>query len=663
MNDQQPPFALDPFVFPAETKGRFRMLVAAALAFAWSLSAWIVDVPNLYTQVSRVEPEVQKALDKLRRGTSITREDIVLVSESAVAKRVVRVTLFQAARIALSFVVLAVFGLGTWALYSLHPALQRRRHKTHPLTAPDAGTEIRRLADLAGLSSDLGLERKTAGLVDGVAFGRRGREVIALAGNRQILERPWNDFTRAVALHEMGHVVNDDIRSREISRAVWVVLPALAAIAVAGVAFASLVYGEVRFPIFQPTALAVDVAVEDDTFFLNTIVKTAATFFVVWWIWAGLIRAREHYADHRVSSWGFKRPLLLLLQLPEFSQSWWHRLRLGKRVYEYCRHRPWWGSWTSLWQRHGWRRHPSKAARVNALREPTVLFRTGPDLAFLTGLLLALLGAQLTPLSTDLTLLAALLGTPLFLLFGPLALLVFLAIALGVTLAVTWLITGALGVQVQRQAVADLVTRPHHEWGYLRLSTTALLFALGLETGLLISPFGPFSTTRSPWWVLAWLLGFTLLIWMWLLFLRATTRLLLGGQTGASLPKWTERWLTGSSMFLLTVLLWPALAFRLTIEVGGDSARLWTLTPVYSTPTEAFAYIFAGTSLILLFCGFVFYVVVGSLSILGAALRLFNQRARCPQCLTETPSKLIVGRRCADCGAALTPWLFKRAEM
>ncbi len=657
MNDQRPPFELDPFVLPAETKGRFRMLVAAALVFAWSLSAWFVHVPNLYTQVSRVEPEVQEALDKLRNGAPITREDVEVVGESASAKRFMRVILSQAARIVLSFVFLAAFGLGTWALYSLHPVLLRRRHKTHPLTAPNAVEEIRRLAALAGLSSDLRLERKTGGLIDGVAFGRRGREVLAVAGSPQILERPWNDFTRAVALHEMGHVVNDDVRGRELTRAMWVVLPSLVVLAVVVLGVVSLAHGEVRFPVFQPTAPASE-GTDDSASLVTAGLKTAVTFLVIWWIWAGLIRAREHYADYRVATWGFKAPLLLLLGLREAHQRWWQRLRLWKLWSGRYQDSPWWRQGRSLWESYGWRRHPSKAARIRALREPAALFRVSPDLAFLTGLLLAFLGAQLTPLSTDLTFLATLFATPLYFLVGPLALLVFVGIALGVMLAVTWLVTGALGVQVQREAVADLATRPHHEWDYLGLGKTALFLAVGLEVGLFVSPFGFFTTARSPLWVAGWLVALAGLVGIWLLYLRAATRLLLGSQTGPSLPKWSRRWLTGSATVLLTALLWPALAFRLTIEVGGKDSLLSVLTPVNSNPSEIFAYIFAMTSLVLFFCGLVLYILLLSLCVLGAAIRLYRQRAFCTKCGEATAAKLVVGRRCAGCGAALAEWLF-----
>ncbi len=662
--ENRSPFALDPFVFPAETKGRFRMLIAAALAFAWSLSAWFVHVPNIYTYASQVEPEVQAAFDKLRQSgnpSAVTRQDVQVFAEAESTKKIVRVLLFQAVRLVLSFAFLAAFGFGTWALYRLHPVLLRRRHRTVPLTSPAATEEVRKLTGRAGLASEPYLECKP-GLLDGLAFGRSGREVLAIAGTPRLLGRAWNDLTRAVALHEIGHVVNDDVRSRELSRAMWIVLPVLGALATAGVALASLAHGELRFPVLQPAAFAGNPAVRGTAVLVSTVVKTAVSFFVVWWIWAGLIRAREHYADHRVNSWGFRKPLLLLLQLPESSQPWWRHRRLGKLFYKSCRDRPWWGSWTSHWESYGWGRHPSKTARIHALREPIVLFRAGPDLAFLTGLLLALLGAQMTPLSTDLTSLAGLLAAPLFFLFGPLAMLVFVGIALGVMLAVTWLVTGALGVQVRREAVADLATRPHHEWGYLRLGKTAFFFALGLETGLLISPFGPFSTTRSPWWVLAWLLGFALLVWMWLLYLRATTRLFLGPQTGPSVPKWIGRWLTGTSMLLLTVLFWPALGFRMTIEIASRDTLLAAMTPVSSTPSEFFAYMFLMTSLVLFSFGLMLYITIMTLCVLGAAIRMFRQREHCPSCGEPIPFKLVIGRRCASCGEALAAWLLEHCE-
>ena len=46
---RQAAFSLDPFALPDETQGRYRMFIAAAVIFAWSLGSWVVAVPNLYT--------------------------------------------------------------------------------------------------------------------------------------------------------------------------------------------------------------------------------------------------------------------------------------------------------------------------------------------------------------------------------------------------------------------------------------------------------------------------------------------------------------------------------------------------------------------------------------------------------------------------------------
>lgn len=660
---ERPPFALDPFVFPPETKGRFRMLIAAALAFSWSLSAWFVQVPNPYTYASRIEPEVQEAMDKLRAGAPITREDAETVMASASAKAFANMLFAQALRIVLALFVLAACGVGTWVLYDWHPELLRRRHKTGPLTSAVAADEIRQLAAVAGLDSDLHLEHKPGGLADGIAFGRRGREVLVLAGNPRILARSWNDFTRAVALHEIGHIVNDDIRSRELSRAMWIIVPTMTAVAAAVILHGSLASGDVRFPVIQPLGAAETRTTGSDLGALaQTVFKTAASFFVLWWIWAGLIRAREHYADYRVSSWGFRQPLLLLLRLPEAHRSWWPRLLFSRFVPS--RLRQWRGltAWSELWEKYSWRRHPSKATRVKALQEPIGFFRAGADLAFLTGLLLALIGAQLTSLSTDLITLTSFLAMPLFFFIGPFILLIYLGLLLAVTLTITGLVTGALGVQIQRQTVADLATRPHHEWGYLRLGWTAFFFALGLEGGLLISPLSPFDSVRSPGWSLAWLLGFTLFIWMWLLYLRAATRLVLGPHTGAEVPRSSLRWITGSSVFLLTALFWPALAFRMTIEIAGRDSLLAALTPAYAEPTEHFAYIFLMTSLVLFALGVVLYTTIMAACVLGAALRLVKLSRACPACGDAIPYKLVIGRRCTGCGQPLAAWLLEHRE-
>jgi len=656
--DERPPFELDPFSFPSETRGRFRMLVAAALAFTWSLASWWIQIPNLYTRAG-VEPEVQAAFDRFRESgdpSAVPREDVETFAKAESTQKTLRILLFHTIRLALSLAFLTIFGLGTLALYRLHPRLLRRRHRMLPISSTTAKEEVRRLAGRAGLATEPHLECKP-GLLDGLAFGRYKQETLALAGSPRLLEGTWNDLTRAVALHEMGHIVNEDVRNREVTRAMWTVLPVLVALQAAGVALAYFFLGEMRFPVFQPAAFGGGPTVGDTAGPMSTVVKTAVSFFVVWWIWAGLIRAREHYADYRVSLWGFKKPLLLLLQLPDTSRPWWRRFPLAQRSYEACRSRSWWGPWMRFWEKYGWRRHPSKAARAHALREGEVLFQAGPDLAFLTGILLALLAAQMTSLSTDLTLLGVVLGAALFVLVGPFALLVFLGIGLAVTWLVTWLVTSALGIQIQRQAVADLATRPHNEWGYLRLGKTALFFALGLEAGLLISPLSPTAAARSPGWTLAWFFGFSLLIWLWLLYLRSTTRLFLGTQSGSLLPKWIRRWLSGTSMLLLTALLWPALGFRLAIEAGGRSDLLAAMALGSVSPMEFFATMFLATSLILFSLGLTLYILTMTLCVIVAIARMSKPR-RCSSCGEHVPYKLVIGRQCPSCHTALATWLF-----
>ncbi len=656
MDHDRPPFELDPFALPAETKGRFRMLIAAAAVFAWSLAAWLIHVPNLYTRTSPTEDKVHEIVERFRQSgdpATVNIEDLRTIYRSKSAQEVRRRVVYQAARILVSCAMFAFFILGTWLVYARHPALERRRHDMRPLTEPAAVDEVRRLAEQAGLSSELRLEYKP-GMLDGVAFGRRGREVLALAGNRRLLASPWTDEQRAVALHEIGHVVNDDVRTREVARAGWIVLPALAAITGAVLTLVSLADGELRFPAFQAVPLLRDAGTGAAAGLLRTGVKTAAMFFAIWWTWAGLIRARETYADWRVVSWGFEAPLMRLLRLPEAHQPRWRRLRLWRRY----RERPWWRKACAFWDRYGWRRHPSNAARRQMLGDPTALFKTGPDLAFLTGLLLTLVAGQLTPLATDLTFLAALLAAPLFFLVGPLALLVHVGIAMAVMLGVTYLVAGALGVQVQRQAIADLATRPHHEWGYFRLGRTALFFAVGLEAGLFVSPFGPFTMSRAPLWVVAWLFGLAFLIWIWLLYLRAASRLFLGAQTRASAAKWTQRTLTGISTFLLAVLLWPALALRLTIEVAHQEALLAAMTPTYSDPQEHFVAVFVMSSLVLFSISFGFYILVAGSSVLGAGVWHGLRGVRCSRCAAQTTFRLVVGRKCSRCGESLATWPF-----
>ena len=623
------PLELDPFALPQETRGRFRMFIAAAVVFAWSLGSWWVEVPNLYTIDWRAEPELQKHFDRLKESLdwkTIDPEAIVLFRKSRLFRQVTEFLQFQIGRIPISICITALCGMIALTLYCWHPVFVTRRYRITPLEAPEAAKEMSRLSAIAGI--DPPRIAIKPGFLDGLAFGRKGREVLALGGPCSIFRRRWTRHTRAVVLHEMAHLVNGDIRTRVGSSSVWIALTTnLSVVGMLAVGASFLLLGKVQIPVFRPSFLPA----EAEPFLVGgetTFIRTLVLLLVVWWLWSELVRAREFYADARVATWGFREPLLETLRLGEANAA---KKRFGQR-------------------------HPPHIARIQHLENSGKLFHVSRRLSFLTGLLLALVGAQMTPLSTDMTFILMSICTPLVFLLGPVALLVLPAVFFGVLCLLAYLVTGALGTQVQRETIAELATTPHHRWGYLGLLRTAVFFALGLETGLLLSPFNPFSLGRAALWVSVWLFVLTFLVWLWLVFLKGATRFFLGASPTPA--HGVRRLITVLSTVLLAALLGSALVFRLTIEAGYSFDRLSELAPKGTNPVEFFVMMFLMSSLFLLVGALALYLTVGFLTILAATLQLLLRRAQCLRCGDPATPLLLVGRRCRACKAPLAPWPF-----
>jgi len=532
-----PPLLLDPFAFPSETKGRFRMLLAAALALAWSLGSHLVAVPRAPIIPADISPETREVLDRM-----IAREtDPLTPEERSKARELFRSYVpmmeYNLLKLVLSVFLLFAIVAGTVFLYLRQPGRLRRRYGARRLT-PEESPRV--TADLERLALRIGLPRVPwweyrPGFSDGLALGPRGREVVVISGSPKLLEATWSDVHRAVVLHELAHFVNGDVRIREISWSLWRTLVWTVAVLGCGIAVVSLATGELRVPLFGESSR---------TFwdFFGTAGKTALILLGAGWIWAELIRVREFYADWRVATWGFLESLRQRLRLTSSYSPPWRSSRLSRAL----------------------RHHPSNERRLEVLEDPRELFRVTPELAFLSGFLLALVFGQLAPLVDDFVFVAMIFVGPLFLFLGPFAFLFPLALAVLATSMIAHWITGALGVQVQRETVADLAENVGGGRGYLRLGKAALLLALGLETGLLLTPWGgPIATLEVPLWVV----GSTFLLWLWLGYQRRMASLWLGSRPS---PGRAGTFLAWIAAVLLAALLGSALALRVAVRMAGD---------------------------------------------------------------------------------------------
>jgi hypothetical protein len=629
---------LDPFAFPPETRGRFQMLMLAAVLVAahvgLTISAW--------TQDPRMVGNMRRVMEESRQKGPHNLAEVDPAHTAAVSDLNLRF-FRQSGRLFLVWllppaVMVSLLGAGAALLYRLHPHRVRRRQGTRPLTAeraPRVVAELQLWAARCGISPPPALEW-CPGMAQGMAFGLKRRQVLLLHGSPEAIERTWSggDTSRVIALHELGHIANGDAHEREGARAIWLTLIGLMLL------FVAFLPGRGRLAWI-------------------TSLQCAALLAFVWMTWTGLLRVRETYADWRVASWGMGAPLQRLLRLEEAAGP-------GRPS------RRW--SWP-------WQLHPPLHRRAAVLKDAGALFRVSADLSLLTGIQLGVVAASLPIVAGVLMFLGALPAGLLYLVIMPhiaalpaalkmpLAVTSALILNLGasllmatlVLLGLSFLVTNTLGLQVQREAIADLAAGRHSRWRYLPLWRPAAIVALGTEIGFLIVPMSMFSPLFPAWpAVPLWLAGFTCLIWLWLIYVRAMARLALGTQARAANPRLPRRLVNLASAAVLTVLFWPAAVARFTL-LFTNTGLLGSVFAGHN-PRRVFVFVFFITTFVLFGLAVALFTLCAGASLAAVGLSLAKRRSHCPTCSHALRPRLVVGRTCPGCDEPLARWVFLSGE-
>ena len=653
---------LNPFAFPAETDLRFDLLVVAAVLLAVDLGRYIPLLINPEWQNVPTDfqfPEPGNDLFFQQYQTTFLKLASVVLPDLAFS-------------VALAFAIFVLAAL----LYRAHPLRLRRRRGLQPLSPegdPAFSAEIQRLASLAGLASPPSVELgKGLQGRSGQAFGFRPPYSLRLDGGLRLLLRKAPPAFQAIVLHELAHIANRDIGRTYFAQALWtaMILLTLAPLTLAlGAGFVRDFF--LKLLAGGPAAL--------DLRHLLTVVLPAGWFFylqvlatlaVVAAIRASLLRAREVYADWRAASWGAEEPLSAILL-----QS-----SVGSHQFPWCgngifsRQSPVFRLPSAVWSLLSavFRLHPAPAERLADLQNPLRLFFASPGLAFVVGLLLAFtfgglfslsFGLLLAVLSGPLALASALEsitaanpGSPFaqpVMLLSRLVLLAILPLGTAFVsvsiLGMAYLIAGSVGLQVQREAVAELVQDRPGFGGYLRLWLLAGLIALGTEAGFLLAPFAQFAPRNwgSAALILPWLLAGLILTGLSLVYARFFARRLLGSHAGASPPHSKLRLLTAALTGLLGLFYLPLLSARLFIS---------SVRPGGPGPTDR-AFL-GGFLLITLLMVFIVFPLICGLTWMLIRVWQSLRPPRCPACRRVSRQPVAAGHRCEHCGQDLAPWLF-----
>jgi Zn-dependent protease with chaperone function len=263
---------LNPFAFPADTDLRFVLLVAAVVG---------ISLFMYYSLSFRLNPVYKQAVQTCSASAEASGE----ATGADIAQ-----CLAGADRITVTYPlvgIVIVLGLA-YALYWATPTWKIRRDGLVPFTDED---DPELIALVAELSRQAGLDRPPIILTNadmspsGLAFGRFNQHYLVLNAGlimQYLMDPP---AFRAVVLHELAHLRNGDVDKTYFALAAGVAV-------VVGAVLPYLIV--VVAPELLQASLG-DVA--------NQLWRIVVALLLIYGPTAGILRARELYADVRASAW------------------------------------------------------------------------------------------------------------------------------------------------------------------------------------------------------------------------------------------------------------------------------------------------------------------------------------------------------------------------
>jgi hypothetical protein len=379
------------------------------------------------------------------------------------------------------------------------------------------------------------------------------------------LKKELEPIYRAITLHEMAHIFNEDIQRSYFAEATWralrIMMVPLAALTVLGYLPAmqqiglSLLYAPI---VLLPVTLMV-------AFGLGII------FAVLQFIRRSALRVREVYADLRAGQWGASDGLVQILSTAHANdKNWWQRL---------------------------WEYHPKASERLKYLQNPQKLFHVTLDLPISLGFLSGVVLASCNLIFNKANQLYRNSSSGIEGLLGLTTLVVIFLVYPGITFLLSWLAANGIGMQIQRQSVAERGRGISGMRPYSRLLPPALAFHVACEAGVYLMPYDtiqvdpstfllsivgrilldpafPISSSSLTSFLIFpfWILFAALTLWFWMGLIRFYSGRLVAVTPGPAPSFGGMRSITVIAALLLPVLYIPAaLARYWLLDLGNRS--------------------------------------------------------------------------------------------
>jgi len=630
---------LNPFAFPSETDVRFTLLVIAAVMLVYSAGLTI----GFASKLIKV-PDVSEIYVEARDPASVERG---IVAWRQILVEAIMLVAFPFGLIFLALIIAVV-------IYRRYPRHIRHKTKLRKLTRQDDErllATVQELAQRSNLSPVPSVEMAfDSRSMDGQAFGFRNHYSLGLGGRLRLLLRKNPDRFRAIILHELAHIFNNDVQRTYFAQAIWAVVIVL--IFAPAISYIAVNFTRQLIELIMGSDSESESASNLITT-LITFIQLGGTLVIVAAIRSSLLRVREVYADWRAVLWGAKSSLADILQNnPSESNA---------------------GLWTRLL-----RLHPNAQQRISMLHDPLSLFRITADVPFFVGFLLSYVLGNVIYLLSNLALIPMIVAQLETLLIASQGfdnssyLMIFL---LSLTFLIMWLIilvmvlvfgfgtyylmVESLGLEVQRETLASM-NSGWYDWRvYLGLWKPAMFVAIGFQLGRLMAPLSDIallpeliSSGLGSTFLLAFAIqtvGLVFLFLLWLIYVRFFASRTLGTHVGQTTPYSIRRLLTLVSTGLLLVLYMPITVGNLIIsEITHQAAGMGILN--YETYVSALPATILGALFL--------YAITFGITWLFLQVRRFFVQMHCPVCKQITHQPYAVGQLCEHCGHDLAPWLF-----
>ena len=658
---------LNPFAFPAETTVYFKMLIIAAFLVAWNIGSVFTigfdSYNNVFFNTLKDTGAKQSELLGERRFLDLTHVELTKLGNE-ISNYSTTILLTHLPRWLVPFAIVAGMLLLIIFLYRQHPKTIRRKFKLQKIpedekTGPIYGPVLERLEGLCELFEIHQIPEVeaeyAAGKPDGQVFGFPDLYFLRLKNMHYFRINKYKHKLSPLIMHELGHIKNEDVKLQYYAESAW----------------NSLQYVAIAAVVVWLMSL---ICINFSTNIVLLFFQFSAILTAVWLMKAEMLSTREFYADWHVALHGQRELYVDMMEEAEkktiYKEKW--------RVIELFKD----------WIENIY--HPTRKRRVEILKNPIELFKSLSlkipllnisflKLPFLTGLLLGIVFVNMSyliiffgfivNLLSELTLWKVVhqlidhslpLNHPVFISVFPL----FRALIPGLLIMVIFLIgaflvAGTIGIQAQREVVADLLDDSRN-LSWMRACWSAIWLTIGLELALWMTPLSPYipKSSLSFLYTLIWMSVHIFMIFGWLIYVQTLNSIAFRKCAGEERPILTGHWMMIIVVMFAWILYLPMFYARFMIQSSH-------LLPVVSQHLpEAINMDFLFTApLILFFAAFFFSSFFGSILLAGVYILTGHRQPRCPHCNKITRYKTVLGKKCENCQEELTPWLYEEITL